>query len=183
MWVPQQLKHNMEQVVLCDGKILVRNWKEAEGGRSLPCTWSAGPWWPAACPRSLCKPSPHWPSVAAHAQTHTHKHTHTHTHTTHNTHTQQGHPQATRVNVLDESRGPISDWGLSSPHLLAHVDLGEAERAEMSVGASHRWLNRLSEQLVHKLTDKRPHLFHRLKDRKAAKIGPYSQISKTKRIP
>lgn len=32
----------------------------------------------------------------------------------------------------------------------------------MRVGALHRRLDRLSEQFVHELTDKRPHLFHRL---------------------
>lgn len=47
-------------------------------------------------------------------------------------------------------------------YLLTHVDLGEAEGAEVRVGAFHRRLDRLSEQFVHELTDKRPHLFHRL---------------------
>lgn len=52
-------------------------------------------------------------------------------------------------------------------YLLSHVDLGEAEGAEVRVGAFHRRLNRLSEQFVHKLTDERPHLLHRLgEDRK-----------------
>lgn len=48
------------------------------------------------------------------------------------------------------------------PHLVAHVDLGEAEGAEVGVGSLHRRLNGLSEQLVHKLADERPHLLHRL---------------------
>lgn len=56
---------------------------------------------------------------------------------------------------------------VSASHLLAHVDLGEAEGAEVRVGAFHRRLNGLSEQLVHKLADERPHLLHRLKDGKA----------------
>lgn len=72
--------------------------------------------------------------------------------------------------LLHESTGTISASGLLSRHLLAHVDLGEAEGAEVRVGASHRRLDRLSEQLVHKLADKRPHLFHRLKDREAAEM-------------
>lgn len=50
-----------------------------------------------------------------------------------------------------------------SCHLVAHVNLGEAEGAEMRVGALHRRLDGLSEQLLHKLADKRPHLLHRLR--------------------
>lgn len=53
---------------------------------------------------------------------------------------------------------------LLSRHLVAHVDLAEAEGAEMGVGAPHRRLDGLSEQLVHKLTDERPHLLHRLRE-------------------
>lgn len=47
-------------------------------------------------------------------------------------------------------------------HLLTHIDFGEAEGAEVRVGTFHRRLNRLSEQFVHELADKRPHLFDRL---------------------
>lgn len=50
-----------------------------------------------------------------------------------------------------------------SCHLVAHVNLGEAEGAEMRVGALHCRLDGLSEQLLHKLADKRPHLLHRLR--------------------
>ncbi len=53
---------------------------------------------------------------------------------------------------------------MCSHHLVAHVDLGEAEGAEMRVGALHRRLNGLPEQLVHKLADERPHLLHRLRE-------------------
>lgn len=53
-------------------------------------------------------------------------------------------------------------------HLVAHVDLGEAEGAEMRVGALHRRLDRLPEQLVHKLADERPHLLHRLREDREA---------------
>lgn len=53
---------------------------------------------------------------------------------------------------------------LLSPHLVAHVDLSEAEGAEVRVGTFHRRLDRLSEQLVHKLADERPHLLHGLKE-------------------
>jgi hypothetical protein len=45
-------------------------------------------------------------------------------------------------------------------HLVPHVDLGEAEGAEVSVSPLHSRLDGLSEQLVNKLTDVRPHLFH-----------------------
>lgn len=50
-----------------------------------------------------------------------------------------------------------------SCHLVAHVNLGEAEGTEMRVGALHRRLDGLSEQLLYKLADKRPHLLHRLR--------------------
>lgn len=53
-------------------------------------------------------------------------------------------------------------------HLVAHVDLGEAEGAEMRVGALHRRLDRLPEQLVHKLADEWPHLLHRLREDREA---------------
>lgn len=61
-------------------------------------------------------------------------------------------------------------------HLVAHVNLGEAEGAEVWVGALHRRLDGLSEQLVHKLADERPHLLHRL-DRKG--VGITSMISQS----
>lgn len=54
---------------------------------------------------------------------------------------------------------------LLSHHLVAHVDLGEAEGAEMRVGTLHRRLDGLSEQFVHKLADKWPHLLHCLRER------------------
>lgn len=54
---------------------------------------------------------------------------------------------------------------LSFAHLVAHVDLGEAEAAEVRVGALHCRLDGLSEQLIHKLADKRPHLLYRLQRR------------------
>lgn len=57
----------------------------------------------------------------------------------------------------------IHNTVLLSCHLVAHVNLGEAEGAEMRVGALHRRLDGLSEQLLHKLADKRPHLLHRLR--------------------
>lgn len=60
------------------------------------------------------------------------------------------------------------DWPLAlapTPHLVAHVDLGEAEGAEVGVGALHRRLDGLSEQLFHKLANERPHLLHRLDGR------------------
>lgn len=42
----------------------------------------------------------------------------------------------------------------------------------MRVGAPHRRLDGLSEQLVHKLADERPHLLHRLRaERKRQKNG------------
>lgn len=65
------------------------------------------------------------------------------------------------------SRCSSSDWPLplATPHLVAHVDLGEAEGAEVGVGALHCRLDGLSEQLVHKLADERPHLLHRLEGR------------------
>lgn len=56
----------------------------------------------------------------------------------------------------------VATWLFCCCYLLTHVDLGEAEGAEVRVGAFHRRLDRLSEQFVHELTDKRPHLFHRL---------------------
>lgn len=49
-----------------------------------------------------------------------------------------------------------------SQHLVTHVDLGEAECAEMRVGSLHRWLDGVSEQLFQKLADERPHLLHGL---------------------
>lgn len=38
----------------------------------------------------------------------------------------------------------------------------------MRVGALHRRLDRLPEQLVHELADERPHLFHRLREDRGA---------------
>lgn len=64
----------------------------------------------------------------------------------------------------------------SSRHLVAHVDLGETEGAEMRVGALHRRLDGLSEQLVHELADERPHLLHRLKGGQEAESGTIRQI-------
>lgn len=63
-----------------------------------------------------------------------------------------------------QSRHLCSDWPLSSvaPHLVAHVDFCEAEGAEVRVGSLHRRFDGLSEQLVHKLADERPHLLHGL---------------------
>lgn len=55
-------------------------------------------------------------------------------------------------------------------YLVAHVDLGEAEGAEVRVGALHRRLDGFSEQLVHELADERPHLFHRLRKERKKKI-------------
>lgn len=49
---------------------------------------------------------------------------------------------------------------LPQSHLVPHVDLGEAEGAEVSISPLHSRLNGFSEQLVNKLTDVRPHLFH-----------------------
>lgn len=72
------------------------------------------------------------------------------------------------VELMPEDKSHLcSDWPLSSvtPHLVAHVDLGEAEGAEVRVGALHRRLDGLSEQLVHKLADERPHLLHGLEGR------------------
>lgn len=51
----------------------------------------------------------------------------------------------------------------ANPHLVAHVDLGEAEGTEVRVGCLHRRLDGLPEQLVHKLTYERPHLLYRLR--------------------
>lgn len=66
-----------------------------------------------------------------------------------------------------KSRHLCSDWPPSSvtPHLVAHVDFGEAEGAEVWVGALHRRLDGLSEQLVHKLADEWPQLLHGLDKR------------------
>lgn len=65
----------------------------------------------------------------------------------------------------------ISPGVVISCHLVAHVDLGEAEGAQMRVGALHRWLDGLPEQLVHKLADEWPHLLHRLReDRDAERV-------------
>lgn len=58
----------------------------------------------------------------------------------------------------------VSSCGVSSHHLVPHVDLGEAEGAEMRVGALHGRLDGLPEQLVHELADERPHLLHRLRE-------------------
>lgn len=49
---------------------------------------------------------------------------------------------------------------LLSRHLVAHVNLGEAEGAEVRVGFLHSRLDGFSEQLVQKLADERPQLLH-----------------------
>ena len=51
----------------------------------------------------------------------------------------------------------------ASLYLVAQVDPGETEGAEVGVCSSHRRLDGLSEKLVHKLADEWPHLFHRLR--------------------
>lgn len=48
-------------------------------------------------------------------------------------------------------------------HLVSDVDLAEAEGAEVGVGRLHGRLDRLAEELLHKLTDVGPHLFDRLR--------------------
>lgn len=48
-------------------------------------------------------------------------------------------------------------------HFVPHVDLAEAEGAEMGAGLLYRRLDLLVEQFLHKLTDVGPHLFHCLR--------------------
>lgn len=71
-----------------------------------------------------------------------------------------------------------------TPHLVAHVDFGEAEGAEVRVGALHCWLNGLSEQLVHKLADEWPHLLHCLGRRwwRGGEGAVDSQSNQTKQV-
>lgn len=47
-------------------------------------------------------------------------------------------------------------------HFVSDVDLAEAEGAEVGVGGLYGRLDRLAEELLHKLTDVGPHLFDRL---------------------
>lgn len=48
-------------------------------------------------------------------------------------------------------------------HFVPHVDLAEAEGAEMGAGLLYRRLDLLVEQFLHKLRDVGPHLFHCLR--------------------
>lgn len=55
-------------------------------------------------------------------------------------------------------------------HFVSHVDLAEAEGAEVGVGRLHGRLDRLEEELLHELTDVGPHLSDRLRKEREKRI-------------
>lgn len=62
------------------------------------------------------------------------------------------------TSACEKRAGPLKD-----AHFVSYVDLAKAEGAEVGVGLLHRRLDRLAKHFLHKLTNVRPHLFHRLR--------------------
>lgn len=67
--------------------------------------------------------------------------------------------------------------------LVAHVNLGEAERAEVGIGSFDGWLDGLTEEFVNKLANIWPHLLNCLweinekeAERERRKMGQYLSI-------